>query len=269
MTIALGMISTGGIVLAADTQVTVPGYMKTSQSKLTIGTDWAGSTCVISGAGSVGYLEGLGQTLRGEFLADHQDGNPQYCHALFEKTLRGFYRRHVIPFASWPEADQPSVDVLIAYQCGVHAKLFATEKTVIREPDNFAALGIGQVLATTLLNQFYVYEIDLATAACLAAYIIYRVKQSIDGCGHFTEICRLSGGGYALVNPEYVEALEQHFKRLERVERANLHYVLGGAAYEGEEMLRQMDAMRKEFEQLHEIRDGWWLPPQGPLDAAL
>lgn len=269
MTIALGIISTGGLVLAADTEESIAGWMKTSQTKLDLAVS-AGGIVVVSGAGTAGYIDSAAQRVHSAF--QKMDPADNDYERLIERTLRRFHREHVIPFGACQPNERPELFLLI----GVHRKgrnaLFTTEKSAVRscrDKDNYVAIGAGGFYARSLLGQYYAWELDLQTAEILAAYVLFRVKNSIGGCGGHTEMCRMHAEGVEFVNPRYIDALEQRFRDLERLERSSFYYVVGGHAYHSTWVSEQADVLREKFDDLQKVRDEWWLPPQGPLDASI
>src|SRR5438445_5672612 len=122
MTIALGLVGTDGIVVAADTEESY-GAIKTDTTKiLTVfctGADGKPNpvpgACVISSAGDSGYVTSLGEKLAHVFFADTERAEPPLQEA-FEDCLAAFYAKHVIPFATFPEDERPVVEMLIAYR---------------------------------------------------------------------------------------------------------------------------------------------------------
>ncbi len=56
-------------------------------------------------------------------------------------------------------------------------------------------------------------------AAILAAYIIYRVKRSVQGSGFNTEIRFLFGDRLGIVPSKFIERCEELFKEYERLDK--------------------------------------------------
>src|SRR5256885_9651317 len=99
MTIALGIIASNGIVLAADTEETmgVAGYSKTDQTKI-LGYFSADNqrplgACFISGAGDAGYIEALSQTL-GRVFVNHPSLTERPLERQLGKEWKKFYQDH-------------------------------------------------------------------------------------------------------------------------------------------------------------------------------
>ena len=108
MTIAIGLISTGGLVFAADTQDGIPGWMKTRQTKLDLDCWGDGGHCLVAGAGTSGYIDSAAQRLHQAFKAAQP--KPDEYRYVIEGTLESFYRDHVTPFSHDPAP--PSLDLL-------------------------------------------------------------------------------------------------------------------------------------------------------------
>jgi hypothetical protein len=206
MTIALGLLASDGIVIAADTQESTGDYMKGDQSKLMsfasmqAGKPEVGSlagACVISGAGDSGYVRALTIELGSVFLANQDTvainvGAQESLQCKFQECLRKFYKEHVIPFASFPFKDRPDVEMLLGIYRRFGLSLFVTERTLVNMVVPYKAIGMGYVFAELLLKKLYrratVQQLEL-----LAAYIVFMTKESVETCGKYTQITTIHG----------------------------------------------------------------------------
>jgi hypothetical protein len=126
MTMAIALAGTNGIVLAADTEETIPGYMKRSQTKILAGHHGVGKDdrsvvdenrpmVAVSGAGHADYLDSINEEMVDAFLASKKillsEIKPQ-----LQANLIAFYKNHVIPFAQFPSGDErPEVQIRRLY----------------------------------------------------------------------------------------------------------------------------------------------------------
>lgn len=208
MTIAIGIRGTDGMVMAADTQVSTGGDLKGSQSKLLSFASHdadkpeAGSLagiCVVSGAGDSGYVQALTEELGFVFLDNPKlmtmrigKNSTASLRSEFLKCLQHFYKQHVIPFASFPARDRPEVEMLLGVYRHHILAMFSTEKTTINHVSAYKAIGIGATFAELLLDRLWksssVNELEV-----LAAYVMFLVKESVEGCGKYTQIITING----------------------------------------------------------------------------
>src|SRR5438132_4917979 len=80
MTIAIGLLAQDGVILAADTEESIPDYLKRHQGKImttevsittdSIGTviDYSKGVMAISGAGDADYLDSISQDMCSVFM---------------------------------------------------------------------------------------------------------------------------------------------------------------------------------------------------------
>jgi hypothetical protein len=194
VTIAIGLLATDGIILAADTQEIV-GSHKADESKLLTANqglerDHAGAMA-ITGAGNAGYLDSMHQEICGVFLAKKR-WTPAALLARTKKCLRQFHYEHVTPFAQLPDNDRPELRSVIGAQVGNSYCLWSTEKSTLSVGKKYCAVGLGRPYAQVMLRRFWT-PMDTAKAASLAAFVIFHVKNTVDGCGNQTQIVIIEG----------------------------------------------------------------------------
>jgi hypothetical protein len=247
MTIALGVLASDGLVIAADTEES-DGFIKTNQRKIAIASNihfytYAAprkrrtppksmeetATCAIAGAGNAGYLDTITPDLVDDFNVAHE-GDENVLLSEFGKTVRQFYLTHVIPFALYPALDRPEFSVLIGLTRKGQSQnlLFASEKTALRRCAPYAAIGIGASFATMLLKRLWPDAwIDLKTAALLVSFIMFHVKESVANCGKFTDILVLHDGTRTYMPWQIGRELEALYLRYAKLEREAMHAVFG------------------------------------------
>lgn len=154
MTIALGILTTDGVVLAADTEHTW-SYLKTSSSKLSSAT--GNGSIAITGSGTSGYLEGLSQKLSSIFV-----GNPSLgigeLEKEFEAELRSFFEEHVIPFAAF--ATPPFCDLVIGVQRDNRQALWATRTHRCDDARATPLQVLGESMQSRCLREYSILRVS-------------------------------------------------------------------------------------------------------------
>jgi len=214
----------GDIVMASDTLVTT-GNIKIHQTKMmTSSAVQASATgviqlpgyCDVVGAGNFGYMEACRERL----LATHDKyrGANEDLQPKFEECLKIFYADHVLPFAVLPEEDRPDVELFIGAQHHGLNYLYVTHLSTVRTVMSmYATIGSGGTFAEALLSRIWRTS-DIKNLQVLAAYVMFRVKESVEGCGGTTHIVTLNsptqhqGGSLVHLPLEYIEDLEQRFR---------------------------------------------------------
>lgn len=186
MTIALGLLAQDGFVLASDTQETAGNFKVDTQKIQSVhveSVNWCG-TCAVTGAGCAGYIDAITEQLHEAFCRD--DMTMKNWPDEVRKCVRRFYRQHVIPFG-FPDERLDFSLIVAAQRDGVASQLL-THRTSVRAISWHTAIGMGETVAKGLFHEFGSAIMDVRTAALLAAYFIFRVKRSVEGCGHFTQV---------------------------------------------------------------------------------
>ncbi len=214
MTIALGVSGHGGLVIAADTLESYgyAGAAKLSTSKITCFydniltqlpdklpknqaftlSDLGG--CAITGAGDSEYVEYLTRELGATFLdKENQRLHGESLRIALEKPLRKFHARHIARF--YPaEAWLSQVQLLLGIQRGIrHPDLLIATRTTLRNASPFAAVGAGAQQALLLLDRLWTGD-AIEDLTLLAAYVLYAVKETVEGCGKNSQIVQFPAG---------------------------------------------------------------------------
>ena len=268
MTIALGILASGGVVVAADRQET-SGYFKGSASK--VQSQWVANrgTLIVSGAGDGPYIDSVSDDLK-RWFSDTSQGYTRIETADVEAELRRlhteFYSRNVLPASQWGgREDVPDYDLLVAYGSPSNEhSIWTTHKLAVVKENEFAAVGIGASAAKTLIQRLGHPFLELPVAFALAVYVAYHVKQTVDTVGLNTDVlvARKSPHGSApwLIRRDDILEMERIFdERGETIERDTLYYCLGGDLDCRERMFGQvgdtkqsMEAMRAFFQKVAE-----------------
>jgi hypothetical protein len=221
VTIALGVLCSDGIVLAADSEEgdIYPGDIKTRTMK--IGAGMCGApigmpqiSAAVSGAGWARYLDAAKQKIL-PAVYGHPANSADDIQAMIEPEISDFYTKHVMPFFS---SDQkPELSVMVARQCGSQRALWSTDHTTVSRADHYAALGVGSPFCHLLMDRFK-YETDVLTGALIAGYVVSKVKEAIGGCSRPTNIVCLRNGFVTEMAALDVRDMDKLFEEFEHLE---------------------------------------------------
>lgn len=232
MTIALGILSDEGIVVAADTEYSLP-ELKMNHGKVGFSIMGAGRgkprpTFCISGAGNSSYVEALIHSEMDKFHKFDIDYTMEDLENSLKSSLSAFFAEHVTPFGGFPTGERPYVTLLLASQNNDAQRLWYTENNLVVQNFRYAAVGAGAMFARILLGQLWTPHMELRRTALLAAYVVYLVKQCIPGCGQDTTMAILSKTGGVHVGTKEVRVMEAAFEKYRDVESTVLHYAITG-----------------------------------------
>jgi hypothetical protein len=141
-----------------------------------------------------------------------------------------FYRDHLTPFMAMP--NPPTLTLLLAAQHRVadglyENALWTTELNTLITRAPTCAVGIGGMFADIQLTRLWDREMDVDTVKLLAAYVVFLTKESIEGCGKWTEVLSLTNGR---LDPRWsyegVQALEGVFRKYLTAEAAAFDYFI-------------------------------------------
>jgi hypothetical protein len=272
MTICLGVLAGDGLIIAADTEET-DGFLKTNQQKISVSVNIhliasvnakkhtkgkvgvpPVATCAIAGAGNAGYLDSITPLLAKDFGDGKKSVEASQGDA--GKTVRTFFREHVIPFAAYPLLERPDFAMLIGTtQTGGPNILLASEKTVLRQCAPYAAVGVGATFAMLLLKRLWPQAwVDKKSATLIVAYIMFLVKESVENCGKFTDIVVLHDGTRHYLPWQVGRELETMFLRYWRLEADAMLSLFGMSPRHQQQSVRHVTdifkAFREEIEKL-------------------
>ena len=203
MTIALGILASDGIVLAADTELSWGDVRKTEGAKIAI---WPNEGLAIAGAGNANYIEALSERVHAA-VQRHTTPDVTKIRRDVQAALVKFHYDHILPWND-PTLD---VDLLIALRRGAVQVLWVTYKTTMR-PCVCAAIGSGSVEADSLFVQFFNLtkrpSLDLVTAQVMATHLAHVAKERIPGCGKNTDVVLITNGSVEQLSRGDVNGLE-------------------------------------------------------------
>lgn len=209
MTIAVGVLATDGVVLAADTQLTIPQIWKGEFGKFTAAhkssTDASSGACAITGA-TTAYecLHRLGDDLRHDFVDNLYSADKAAAFQRFGSVIRRFHNRYVFPVTHNP----PEVNVLIGYQRDGVLALWQSNGNMLVEQPHFGAVGAGAHAASAWLNRVWKLSLDVPKAVVIAALATALAKDSVDGCGKRTHVVAVEGDDYRFIEQSLINEID-------------------------------------------------------------
>ena len=215
MTIAVGVLANGGVVLAADTQLTITNFWKGKGGKIMATSRRKAArpsgVCAITGATThYEYLHGLGDDITRDFLANIERADKAIAYDRFGVVLRRFYRRHIVPIT----VDQPAVDVLVAYQRGDETALWQSAKNKLIEQPEYGSVGIGAFAANAWLEKIWKGRLDMPTAIVSAVFAAAVAKESVDGCGKYTNVLIVEAEQFRRIPQDIVNEIDSLYEML-------------------------------------------------------
>jgi len=207
-TIAAGFRCSNGVVLCADTEITL-GAGKTYQSKIFVVDALAG--CYLTYCGSTDFAKELVDDLR-----QIQGKGARDALAIIKSTYREFFGKYCNPDdeATW-------TSILITLRDGDKVNLYAGRGRQFPNEPYYATLGIGQYQSEALFNPLYHQWMTVNEAVYMAFYGLHSVKGFVPGCGGETEYVEILDDADVipldfLMRPSGTD-IEQDFQFLARV----------------------------------------------------
>jgi hypothetical protein len=214
-------------------------------------------TILISGAGTGAYLDDISARLIQGFRDAEKQGIEQLKSTL-ESIHRTYYSDCVIPCSMFPDHERPDYSLIIG--CSLNyawPTIWTTQNLACKKSEFFDAVGIGAPTAKALLNTLYT-RIPVLSAINLAAYVMYHVKETVEGCGLGTDILYTWKSTPRFIKHEEIRSMEIMFREYQDVEREALHQCLASDLaedfrHEGDISEKQSE-MRKFFSELNAKR---------------
>jgi hypothetical protein len=221
MTIAIGFRSNDGVLVCADSQLTV-GEVKNYDGKVDLHVFYEKGkpskyrlSFAVAGAGDVDYIA----TARTKLMADFPEcQNDKEMAVELERRWLEFFNSHLAPWAYFPADDRPYVELLIGVSgTNVHHRLYHCVGTAFHETTE-KAIGSGVILAGDMLSRYAMGNRTVYDNLVIATYIIAKVKRGVQHCGGSTQMTALrKGGDFAFSEKSEIEQLEKDLLENERV----------------------------------------------------
>ena len=216
MTIAAGFRVSDGVLLCADTQLTIPGYFKYPESKIRV-WDGDGETAFFAIAGYVDFsLMGI-----------------NHLSVVLQKTPKDRSRREAIEsecrtlyetYASLPPQGDFVLEMLLALQNEHVAQLSKISGPSFTRIAEFECIGSGAFLARAIASELYDPQMTLKDATPMAAYILGMAKRHVDGCGGNSQILLIFDRtrSHEIVPNLTIEVMEKAYTEFWRASRGLL-----------------------------------------------
>jgi len=248
MTIAAGFRADGGVVLCADTQETIPDYLKTQTSKIALFEKNEEFRIAMTGAGGSDMIDMIYQTIIGKFME-----NRAYDYATVEQTIRDVVyeteTKHVLPY---PREERPSFHLVIALQVkGERVRLLKTVDTTVRHEDNFTCAG-DVALAYYAAGRLDFSQMPVCFARSYAIYMLQQVKAYSPTCGKQTEVLVLyDDWDIENLSDEFIQTEEFHIARINALTR---HLLANSFAHraQSESLQEDLEHLKRHIEEYRE-----------------
>jgi 20S proteasome alpha/beta subunit len=214
MTIAAGYLCNGGIILSADTQETIQGYVKTSTEKITV---FEGSTYTVAFAGSGN--NGVQIDMIVQEICDELETEEPPSMIGFKALLHGVLDR-LLPQPYFPK-DSADVELLLAIRENGQVHLFSVHDNVFAEMKEFECIGASVVTGRSIFQRYYRHDHTLIESYIVAAYVLHHAKRWVDGCGGKSDIFLLPTDSNTVTRlpSAEIEKLELYFDDLDEALR--------------------------------------------------
>jgi len=226
MTIALGILASDGVAIAADTQETLgefKGFALKIHSAMTQTSihSIVKSAVAITGAGSAVYLDAIAdEIIRG--FHKYQDSDIAAFEAHLRDCVAQFHAKHVTPL---PAHLAREVYLIVGAQIENRHALWATDVSVVKPSLGFEAVGSGHPYARMAI-QHRAVNLNAETAAILAAFGVAQAKEYDGYCGKSTTITFLKNNIAYEVPPYEIDEAEHLFQTYGGIEYSSLLFAL-------------------------------------------
>jgi hypothetical protein len=209
LTIAAGFICTDGIVICADTQETIPGYVKTHTQKMKLMRS-PFFNIAFTGAGDGELIDMTVQEMDIALAREKPTTEWDIRQTLKKSLLDTFHAQILCDPDILPE-HRP--DLLIALQYDAGTLLYKATGTKIFRLESSVCVGSGLLMAKSLIAQLFDPGMNLAQGSLVAMHVLNQAKRWVDGCGGNSDVLMLSNQGRTIVRvpTDEVKTMEAHF----------------------------------------------------------
>jgi 20S proteasome alpha/beta subunit len=222
MTVAVGLVCHNGVVLAADTEVTyLGGTGKRNESKIFPINREAG--CYLTYTGDPEFAKELVDRLRDRIK---NNCDPEMIKVAMQSEYRDMLNEERVAGgdATVPAWFLLTVRTDIRTQGKIHdykTDLYNARGNRFFRVDRYAALGIGEEMATAVFEPLYL-ALSTRENVYIATYAIQKVKRAIQGVGGTTTIIEVRNDDsipFADFGAEEVRRMEDEFDFLDNALR--------------------------------------------------
>jgi 20S proteasome alpha/beta subunit len=256
MTIALGILASDGVVLAADTQETcgdgTKGFALKIRSAMTQTSihSMVNSAVAITGAGSSAYLDAITYEIVQGF-DKHQDADLDTFSKHLKECVEDFHARHVTPL---PAHLAREIWLIVGAQIEGKSAMWSTDVSTVQPSLGFAAVGTGASFARMAIERRVIYGMNAETLALLSILGVERAKDYDQYCGKATTVTFLKNNLAYTVPPYEIEEAKKLFDKYEGIDYSAFLYAIGKDFFnEGQhprKLARSLRDLRKAFQSL-------------------
>lgn len=212
MTIAAGLLCDEGVVLCADTQETIPGYVKTDTEKM---RTFLRPIYNISftGAGDSDLIEMTIEEIDRRLTLENPTALWPILKAI-KDALADVFKKRIGPYGVFSPETRPEIPtLLIVIQFSAATLLYKASGTKLRRLHESDCIGMGVILGKSLIGQLFDPKISLTQSGLIAVYIFNQVKRWVDTCGGKSDILLIFNRDKNIIRipTDKVEELEKHF----------------------------------------------------------
>lgn len=214
LTIAAGFRCRDGVLFCADSQLTIPQYLKFQQEKVICMASVRHSPCFAYCGNAYFSRDAIARA--GTVIANSSDG-------MVTANVRKLATQICKEQAELAKLDQCVLQLLITFRRAAAAQLWLLWKTSLSPVITFQMIGAGMDMMTSAVQPFYSKEMTLREASYMAAYALYQTKEHVDSCGkHSLIYLAFDDGRRAVVCQEEIEELEASFAEFQKISAAAL-----------------------------------------------
>jgi hypothetical protein len=197
MTIAAGFRCMDGVVLCADSQITIPGLLKYPESKIRM-AEYLQSKPFFTFCGDMDYSK---QAINHFSTAIRKaEQNRTDLLSAIETEAANLHLQYYDMYTD--PADKLHLDMIVSVLVDKQRHLFKIYGPKVNAVDDFHCIGAGNYLARALTGMYRRPGESVHRTAIVCAYILSEVKKYVDGCGGDSQIICLNDDGSWTLFPD-------------------------------------------------------------------
>jgi 20S proteasome alpha/beta subunit len=209
MTIAAGFRCVDGVLLAADTEITLGGIGKTHRKKIFL--IHVNEGCCFTYSGTPDFAKELEAAADIETKTKHGEDLLQAIRRIHQELMQ----KH---FTEPPKNEKTFADLLVTVRVNGRALLYSATGRHFAPVDRYLVFGIGEHLGEALFNTLYHPLMTVEEASFMAIYALRRAKGFVQGVGGKTTLMGVpdSSGGVMFFGEENIKRIEDDFEYFDK-----------------------------------------------------
>ena len=193
VTIGIGIKCTDGIVLSADTLITVPGYHKYYQPKIsTIDFPPSPAHALFTFAGDPELMK----TFKDKFIDAIHRSDFVLSVLAVKDTTEDILQEMEQTILNSLDRGTGGLQMLCASCVEGCRSLLRTKESSVHEVDFYDYVGAGDSsLIRYLTDLFLTQPVSIEIGSLIASYFVSKAKEFVDGCGGDTDLAQLMTDG--------------------------------------------------------------------------